>query len=191
MFASVNLPLHHKDQRFSSGTGSPGWSRKKGHKTVVVWWCGDRNLLLSRPNSKERFGLLSCDRWRARAYIWGPGWSPQRGPGTKYVTSHPGQLSLAIPPWVGHNEYWRWSRPPLWKEQRVLCNSRSFDLDCWRIEVGSNNPCWIKELQMGMSFLATISSDDDENIWPANEVQLEVSVKASVLVILDCFLYTC
>jgi len=35
--ASVNLPLHHKVQKFSSGTGSPGWSRKKGRKTV---WCG-------------------------------------------------------------------------------------------------------------------------------------------------------
>jgi len=34
--ASVNLPLHHKVQRFSSGTSSPGWSRKKGRKTVVV-----------------------------------------------------------------------------------------------------------------------------------------------------------
>jgi len=34
--ASVNLPLHHKVQKFSSDTGSPGWSRKKGHKTVVV-----------------------------------------------------------------------------------------------------------------------------------------------------------
>jgi len=34
--ASVNLPLHHKVQKFSSGTGSSGWSRKKGHKTVVV-----------------------------------------------------------------------------------------------------------------------------------------------------------
>jgi len=34
--ASVNLPLHHKVQKFSSGTGSPGWSRKKGGKTVVV-----------------------------------------------------------------------------------------------------------------------------------------------------------
>jgi len=34
--ASVNLPLHHKVQKFSSGTGSPGWSRKKGSKTVVV-----------------------------------------------------------------------------------------------------------------------------------------------------------
>jgi len=37
--ASVNLSLHHKVQKFSSGTGSPGWSRKKGHKmVVVVWW---------------------------------------------------------------------------------------------------------------------------------------------------------
>ena len=34
--ASVNLPVHQKVQKFSSGTGSPGWSRKKGHKTVVV-----------------------------------------------------------------------------------------------------------------------------------------------------------
>jgi len=34
--ASVKLPLHHKAKKFSSGTGSPGWSRKKGCKTVVV-----------------------------------------------------------------------------------------------------------------------------------------------------------
>jgi len=33
--ASVNLPLHHKLQKFSSGTGLAGWSRKKGHKTDV------------------------------------------------------------------------------------------------------------------------------------------------------------
>jgi len=37
--ASVNLPLHYKVHKFSSGTGSPGWSWKKGCKTVVVW-CG-------------------------------------------------------------------------------------------------------------------------------------------------------
>jgi len=40
---SVNLPLHHKVQKFSSRTSSPGWCRKKGRKTVVVWcgvvWC--------------------------------------------------------------------------------------------------------------------------------------------------------
>jgi len=35
--ASINLPLHHKVQKFSSGTGSLRWSWKKGHKTVVVW----------------------------------------------------------------------------------------------------------------------------------------------------------
>jgi len=34
--ASVNLPLHHKVQKFSSGTCSPGWSHKKGRKMVVV-----------------------------------------------------------------------------------------------------------------------------------------------------------
>jgi len=34
--ASVNLALHHKVQKFSSGTGSPGWSLKKGCKMVVV-----------------------------------------------------------------------------------------------------------------------------------------------------------
>jgi len=33
--ASVNLPLHHKVQKFFSGTDSPGWSRKKGRKTAV------------------------------------------------------------------------------------------------------------------------------------------------------------
>jgi len=35
--ASVNLPLHHKVQKFSSGTGSPGWSQNKGRK-MVVWY---------------------------------------------------------------------------------------------------------------------------------------------------------
>jgi len=42
--ASVNPPLHHKVQKLSSGTGSPGWSRKKGRKTVV-WWLVDKCLL--------------------------------------------------------------------------------------------------------------------------------------------------
>jgi len=37
--ASVNLPLHHKVQKFSSGTDSLGWSQKKGRRTVVVVWC--------------------------------------------------------------------------------------------------------------------------------------------------------
>jgi len=37
--ASVNLPLHHKVQQFSSRTGSPGWSRKKG-PSIKQLWCG-------------------------------------------------------------------------------------------------------------------------------------------------------
>jgi len=36
--ASVKLHLHHKVQKFSSGTGSPGQSWKKDHKMVVVCW---------------------------------------------------------------------------------------------------------------------------------------------------------
>ena len=36
--ATVNLPLHHKVQKFSSGTRSPGWSQKNGRKMVVVVW---------------------------------------------------------------------------------------------------------------------------------------------------------
>jgi len=48
--ASVNFPLHNKVQKFSSGTGSPGWSQKKGRKTVVcVCACNAAN---SRVNMK-------------------------------------------------------------------------------------------------------------------------------------------
>jgi len=38
--ASVNLPLHHKIKKFSSGTGSPGWSWKRAIKRL---WCGGGN----------------------------------------------------------------------------------------------------------------------------------------------------
>jgi len=41
--ASISLPLHHKVQKFSFGTGSPRWPRKKGRKMVVAvvasWLC--------------------------------------------------------------------------------------------------------------------------------------------------------
>ena len=36
--ASVNLPLHHKVQKFSSVTGSPGGPGKRAIKRL--WWCG-------------------------------------------------------------------------------------------------------------------------------------------------------
>ena len=43
--ASVNLLLHHKVQKFASGTSSPGWSRKKGRKMVVVVYHFSKNQL--------------------------------------------------------------------------------------------------------------------------------------------------
>ena len=52
--ASVNLPLHHKVQKFSSGAGSPGWSRKKGRKTVVVW-CGGTYEFVHCLSSEQLF----------------------------------------------------------------------------------------------------------------------------------------
>jgi len=33
--ASVNLPLHHKVQKFSSGTGSPGGTGKRAVKRLL------------------------------------------------------------------------------------------------------------------------------------------------------------
>jgi len=51
--ASVNLPLHHKVQKLSSGTGSPRWSWKMGHKTVVVVG-GEKLKQLQLPTLKYR-----------------------------------------------------------------------------------------------------------------------------------------
>ena len=53
--ASVDLPLRHKVQKFSSGTGSPGWSRKEGRKTVVCMY------LHSQPTA---YLLASCETLR-------------------------------------------------------------------------------------------------------------------------------
>jgi len=55
--ASVNLPLHHKVQKFSSGTGSPGWSRKKGRKTVVVVVFA---LIIATTGHSVSYVLVSC-----------------------------------------------------------------------------------------------------------------------------------
>ena len=72
MSASVNLSLHHKVQKFSSGTGSPGWSRRKGRKTVVViletiliaqiWSTRDRRVLVSSDLECRRACVLSTER---------------------------------------------------------------------------------------------------------------------------------
>ena len=38
--ASVNLLLHHKVQKFSSGTGSPG---DRNRAVKWLWWCCNQN----------------------------------------------------------------------------------------------------------------------------------------------------
>ena len=48
------------------------------------------------------------------------------------LTSHPCQLNLAIPPWVGASEYWRWSFGHYQgTKRRVLSDSRPCNQDCW------------------------------------------------------------
>ena len=64
--ASVNLPLHHKVQKFSSGTGSPGWSQIKGRKMVVVlWWSGNDHEL---QNNAVTQGISSLF-WQSVMYL--------------------------------------------------------------------------------------------------------------------------
>jgi len=65
--ASVNLPLYHKVQKFSSGTGSPGWCRKKGRKTVVVVvkqtsrWVWEAFDLLNKCNQFSAVQHIKCN----------------------------------------------------------------------------------------------------------------------------------
>jgi len=46
--ASVDLSLHHKVQKFSAGTGSPWWSRKRAVKRLLL-------LYPQRLSSKKRW----------------------------------------------------------------------------------------------------------------------------------------
>jgi len=46
--ASVNLPLHHKVQKFSSGIGSPVWSQKRAVKRLCV--CVSRQIMTPAPH---------------------------------------------------------------------------------------------------------------------------------------------
>jgi len=56
--ASVNLPLNHKVQKFSSGTSSPERSRKKGRKTDVC-------VLLTAPDPHgAQHQKLVSDHWQ-------------------------------------------------------------------------------------------------------------------------------
>ena len=64
MSASVNLPLHRKVQKFSSGTGSPRWSRKKGRNMVVVVVC----VLQYKPVCVINFDKL-CHKMLKRSLV--------------------------------------------------------------------------------------------------------------------------
>jgi len=55
--ASVNLPLHHKVQKFSSGTGSPGWSGKKGRK-MDLCVCGV--VIVMSKERKKHTKTVGC-----------------------------------------------------------------------------------------------------------------------------------
>jgi len=81
--ASVNLPLHHKVQKFSSGTGLPGWSRKKGQKTVVVvvWYQLPDHVIKTLHHVTSMYAHQQCSndvspcQWRlitytSSIYIW-------------------------------------------------------------------------------------------------------------------------
>ena len=62
--ASVNLPLHHKVHKFSSGTGTPGWARKKGRKMVVcvcvcVAAAGKNHPMMQMKSEKPTFRTLT------------------------------------------------------------------------------------------------------------------------------------
>jgi len=68
--AFVNLPLHHKVQTFSSGTGSPGWSRKKGRKMAVeLWWlkqnaeCENRLTGFHKQNKWKNYSVYPFFIW--------------------------------------------------------------------------------------------------------------------------------
>ena len=83
MSASVNLPLHHKVQKFSSGTGSPRWSRKKGRK-MVVCVCVPRLILLrkckyeSKNWSLQQTLVTETTRSFHGPYFKTTGWSSTR-----------------------------------------------------------------------------------------------------------------
>jgi len=70
--SSVNLPLHHKVQKFSSGTSSPAWSWKRAIKHVCVtsnwitWSDGvkEKNKKLrSIPRDAQVHNMLVCLCW--------------------------------------------------------------------------------------------------------------------------------
>jgi len=57
--ASVGLPLHHKVQKFSSGTGSRGWSGKRAVKRL--WYDGGGGPQRLPEDMEQHDGLQPGD----------------------------------------------------------------------------------------------------------------------------------
>jgi len=99
--ASVNLPLHHKVQKFSSGTGSPGWSWKKGHRTfvvvvvVVVTQVGPRNHVLDGGPDPLWEGVIFGERG-AHCKVW------VQSAVSCAKTAERTEMPFAL--WVGHTQ---------------------------------------------------------------------------------------
>jgi len=62
VFASVSLPLHHKVQKFSSGTADPGGPGKRAVKRL---WCGTVSQLLCRILRIKKINHFSRNK-----FIW-------------------------------------------------------------------------------------------------------------------------
>jgi len=67
------------------------WAFGKNPSNKVAVWCSGNALVLVNVVALHRAQLVPT----------GMGDCLQVGKLSHYVTSHPGQLSLAIPPWVG------------------------------------------------------------------------------------------
>jgi len=66
--ACVNLPLRHKVQKFSYGTCSPGWSWKKGHKTVVVVWLSGAMAMARSSSDDSRIHYVLPVLWMTSCF---------------------------------------------------------------------------------------------------------------------------
>ena len=88
-------------------------------------WCSGNALVL----------INAVALHRAHAVSTGMGDCLRVGKLSCYVTSHPGQLSLAIPPWVGAMSTGDGYDHRHGRKRRVLRSSSPCDQDCWYIDL--------------------------------------------------------
>jgi len=70
VFASVNLPLHHKVQKVSSGTDSPGWSRRKAVKQLCCGGGGGGGNFVSLWTVTDILQVVCLAVCTAELYLW-------------------------------------------------------------------------------------------------------------------------